>query len=519
MDNELNSKKFDLQVVSAHEVNIEDVKTSFASLADREDLNLDPDLMYAKFIMCHEGDNANGDCFTKDVLMRAQYTPRFKPIDWEHGQPMIGTILDSRFAIDAEGRAYIEAIGVIWKFMYPELAEQIKAKASTGGLRLSMECYFKDANYKYGDQVYDSQQATDLGLDDYVGREYMGQKVYRVFKDVIFGGVGVVANPADKEAIFLAVAKAKEDSENMETAIADIIRTTNDFNEKMLNKETLDAITLSKYLKALDKAKNSIVAKFNNDEIATKEQVISELGSIVDNFISEISEINSKFYTKTASESEGELEAEQNENLDGEEGGTEMPTENEHLETEVVETEVAEVEATEVTEVTEVVEPEAVVETPVVEEVEVVDHEAKATELSSIVEDLEAQLKQKDEAFNELKSKFDALNDKVEASEKEAVTASRVAELEEMGVSFSEARKAKEVEKISAMDNDQFADYKEFLNELVAKHEAVEATETEVVEEVVAEEISIEGAETSSASLNIELEAPKAMNPFGHLTI
>src|SRR5437764_10247447 len=188
----VNAKKFEMQVESIEEVKFEEVKKSFAGLANREDIQLDPDLMYAKFIMCHEGTNANGDTFTKEVLQRAQYTPRFKPIDWEHGQPFIGTILDSQYSETEDGIGYIEAIGAIWKFHYPDLADSIKAKSSTGGLKLSMECFYRDANYKYGDQIYSQEQADALGLIDYVGRAYMGNTVYRLFYDLIFGGVGVV---------------------------------------------------------------------------------------------------------------------------------------------------------------------------------------------------------------------------------------------------------------------------------------------------------------------------------------
>ncbi|MFD1772352.1 hypothetical protein [Paenibacillus rhizophilus] len=171
----------------------------------------DPDLMYTRFILCHEGDNANGDFFTKDVLYAAQKTPKTKPINWEHGQPIIGTILDSVYKEDTSGKGYIEAEGAIWKYVYPEQAKKIKDKFSTGSLKVSMECYYKDASYKVGNTLYTQHQAESLGLIPYVGREYMGQKVYRVFNEVIFGGVGVVANPADKAAVFLSVAKDNND--------------------------------------------------------------------------------------------------------------------------------------------------------------------------------------------------------------------------------------------------------------------------------------------------------------------
>jgi hypothetical protein len=95
-----------------------------------------------------------------------------------------------------------------------------------------------------------------------------------------------------------------------------------------------------------------------------------------------------------------------------------------------------------------------------------------------------------------------------------------MSELTELGIEFSEARKAKELDKISAMDNESFADYKEFLSELSGKKvEVAEATE-EVVEETVEEEIEVEvEVEKAEASaLNIETPQPKVIKPFGHLS-
>jgi hypothetical protein len=513
-------EKIDMQVVSVEACDITQVKKSFAGLADREDLFLDPDLMYAKFIMCHEGSNANGDTFTKDVLSRAQYTPRFKPIDWEHGQPMIGTILDSRYAEDNEGRAYIEAIGVIWKFIYPEMADTIKEKSVTGGLRLSMECYFKDANYKYGDQIFDQEQANELGITDYVGREYMGQKVFRIFKDVIFGGVGVVQNPADKEAVFLAVAKkhAEEVIQNNEIvdgltdeqikAIAQIIRNTNDFSEKTLDKDTVEALTVAKFVKVFDKAKSDIVSRFNKETIATKDQLVSEVKSIIEQLLSDVSNINSDYFKGQASE-DLDLEICNQPNVEGaikEEGGSEeMDLQNQEVVTEEVTEVVAEV-------------VEEVVEEVVVEDS--TDYQALATELQTKLDELEGKLKEKDSAFASLKTDFDALKNKVEASEKEAVTASRLAELSELGIEFSEARKSKEIEKVSAMDNDSFVDYKEFLSELLGKNTQVVAEEVveEVVQEEVVEEVEVEVEKAEATDLNIETPQPKVIKPFGHLS-
>lgn len=511
-------EKIDMQIVSVTPCDITDVKKSFASISETEGLDLDPDLMYARFIMCHEGSNANGDTFTNDVLSRAQYTPRFKPIDWEHGQPMIGHIIDSRYGEDEQGRGYIEAIGVIWKFIYPEIAAQIKEKSKTGELRLSMECYFKNANYKYGEQLFDEEQATQLGIVDYVGREYMGQKVYRVFTEVLFGGVGVVANPADKEAVFLAVAKKKaEDTiveiENQE-AVAEIIRPVNDFKDRVVTQDTVNAVTIAKFVKAFDKAKSSIVSRFNKETLATKEQLVTEVRDIINSLLADVSNINNDYFVGVASADASEL-AEDNFNLklcehiaEQERRINEMPIENQNEEV-VVQPEAV---------VAEEVTIEDVANTELVaDDVDSTDYKSLASQLQAELDDIKGKLSQKDTALANLNAELDNIKEGIAKKEKAETLATRLAELEGLGIELSEARKEKEVTKISAMDQDAFNDYKEFLSELITVK--VEASTEEVQEqaEEVVEELEVEITDSASASLNVETEQPKTIKPFGHL--
>lgn len=589
-----------MQVESIEEVKFEDVKKSFAGLANRDDIQLDPDLMYAKFIMCHEGINANGDTFTKEVLQRAQYTPRFKPIDWEHGQPFIGTILDSQYSETEDGVGYIEAIGAIWKFHYPDLADAIKSKSSNGGLKLSMECFYKDANYKYGDQLYTQEQADSLGLTDYVGRAYMGKKVTRVFADVIFGGVGVVSNPADKDAIFLSVAKKKVEAEEVEQAVAEL-HPINDFNNKIVDKDTFSAVTIAKYVKAFDKAKSNIVSKFNKDKIATKDQVIREVREVMASLVGDIKVIEQDYYKGKAGDNDpvedldlinyddfvNEEEADHYDERNEMEGGkaddtgisleddmtdpdddlndlVSDPTYKEdkkkmakdlpkdHLDNhDGEEPELASKEKLPKEDNKKGEKPELDSkadkglpkdhlenhdgEDPVLAEDEMEDSsdagkktkkdpdgdgDNDTTPDGDTDHDFFPEKKKAEKRIAELESalanitaKFEALQEKVQASEKQAVASNRIAELNELGIEFSEARKAKEIEKVSAMNQADFDDYKTFLCEIAGVK--VEAEKAEA--SLVVEEVTVEDVDTASASLNIETEAPKIIKPFGHL--
>jgi hypothetical protein len=586
-----NAKKFEMQVESIEEVKFEDVKKSFAGLANREDIQLDPDLMYAKFIMCHEGVNANGDTFTKEVLQRAQYTPRFKPIDWEHGQPFIGTILDSQYSETDAGVGYIEAIGAIWKFHYPDLADKIKDKSKDGGLRLSMECFYKDANYQYGEQLYTQEQADSLGLIDYVGRAYMGKKVTRVFADVIFGGVGVVANPADKDAVFLSVAKKKVEAEEVEQAVAEL-HPTNDFNQKVVDKDTFSAVTIAKYVKAFDKAKSNIVSKFNKNKVATKNQVIREVREVMASLVGDIKVIEQDYYKgkagdndpvedldlinyddfiseedadkskaensdvsleddmtdpdddlndlvsdptykedkkkmakdlpkdhlenhdgqepELASEVEADNKLPNSENKDGEnpklEADNKLPnSENKDGEDPILAEDMDEEEAGKKTKK----DPDGDGDDDTTPEGDT-DHDVFPAKKKSKADERIAEL---ESALASITAKFEALQEKVQASEKQAIASNRMAELTELGIEFSEARKAKEIEKVSAMNQADFDDYKTFLCEIAGVK--VEAEKAEA--SIVVEEVTVEDVDTASAGLNIETEAPKVIKPFGHL--
>jgi hypothetical protein len=513
-------KKINLEVVSVepYEKDNEEFNQSLAFFMD-DDYKLDPDLMYARFIMCHEGTNRNGDTFTKEVLKEAQFTPRWKPIDWEHGQPMIGTILDSRYMEDSQGKGYIEAIGVIWKFIYPELSASIKEKSKTGELRLSMECYWADANYIVGETLYSQEQADELGISNYVGREYLGKKVIRVFQKAIFGGVGVVANPADREAVFLSVAKDLSQGtveKDVSLAIADIInRSINDFKDKSENKEIADAVFISNYVRSFDKAKSSVVALFNGRESITKEQMLSEINNILGSFTNELSELNNSFYKGLASE----------DSLDD----INLKEEQEEMTT-IVNTET--VELAKANEMVETAKAEAQVKLDgIVLELE----NAKASILAkdATIADLElakATFETEKATFETEKATFEAEKSELETSVADLqaklddidatnLAEARLAELKESGVEFSEVRLAKEVAKLKAMASEDYADYKELLVEVASK--TVSAS-TEVLEEVSVEdeanvEVTIDNTDQASASINVETAPAVVVKPFGHL--
>jgi hypothetical protein len=573
--------------------------------------DIDPDLMRIKFILCHEGVNGNGDYFTKDVLQKAQLTPRNKPVDWEHGQPIIGAMLDSTYKEDLNGRGFIEATGVVWKFLYPELSASIKSKASTGDLKLSMECYYKEANYKVGEALHTQAEADKLGIIPYVGREYMGQKVTRVFNEVIFGGVGVVANPADKDAVFLSVARdlsshgiVTEDGSVEISAVSEAIanaitRTINDFKEKIHSEKDVEAVTIAKYVKAFDKAKSLIVAKFNKDKVKTKEQVMSEVRSALNSFLQEVSVISQDYYVGVAVEKssasdlffsdiqesiqlqiskyfaelsdgaidaylkdvaeayfiyeiidytkqypddkmykgsysvvDGEVVIDLSSFIEVEEVYVEKSSANENSVKEVITEMQDKTIATEEEVITPVVaeeveagkkdDPEDKNDNGVDEDQENPDGSPKKKKASddAKIAELETKLSEANEAKASLESRLATLEAKLNEIHTEKVLATRLSELKEAGIEFSETRLDKETARIKTMSDADFADHKELLIEVAGKK--VEAPVVETAEASLEDDIDDEPVVTiegilSTAGMHVESVLPKVVSPFGHL--
>lgn len=175
----------------------------------------DRDLLYIVFKLCHEGPNANHDYFTADILKQSYATCVNKPINWEHGRVCFGFIDKSELAQEDDGTYYVKCGGYVWKYNFPTIANEITNGFADGTLKVSMECYYRDAEYWIGDgddkTVLSEDEVRQLGINlsengDILTKFHEGKPVYRVFKDVLFGGAALTRNPADAQAVLLAVA-------------------------------------------------------------------------------------------------------------------------------------------------------------------------------------------------------------------------------------------------------------------------------------------------------------------------
>jgi hypothetical protein len=192
-----------------------------------------PDLALLVSVLVSTGWNLNDDVFLAEELIAAKDTPVHKPIDYEHDPSIIlGHMIKSRL-VDKHGKEVgadsvpenfdIEVAGVLYKSMpvIDVIVKSILEKANSGNMFVSMECYFNDFSYSFRD---DKGETRVVGRNDetsfltkhlrvYGGSgEYKGYKIGRVLKNIVFGGQGLVENPANPDSV-IRIAASKTVSE------------------------------------------------------------------------------------------------------------------------------------------------------------------------------------------------------------------------------------------------------------------------------------------------------------------
>jgi len=208
---------------------------NFDSLKDLTGMD-QPDLALLVSVLVSTGWNLNDDVFLSEELITAKDTPIHKPIDYQHDSKIIlGHIIKSRL-VDKTGKEInvpveakdfdIEVAGVLYKSMpvIDILIKDIIEKANSGQMFVSMECFFNDFSYSFKDAKGESRivardESTSF-LTKYLrvyggSGEYKGYKVGRVLKNIVFGGQGLVENPANPDSV-IRIAASKTVSDKIE---------------------------------------------------------------------------------------------------------------------------------------------------------------------------------------------------------------------------------------------------------------------------------------------------------------
>lgn len=203
----------------------------------RSSLEEQQDLTKLIAVLVSTGINRNDDVFIGAELLPVRATGAHKPVTYEHDPNQIIGHMIRTYATEKDGtivpddmtptepRFDITAEAVLYSFLFPELVDDIKRKASMKNLFVSVEVWFKDYDYLVGTQRVKRNQMTASELEHRLringgAGEYEGKRIGRILKNMIIGGIGVVEDPANLESVIKSVAYSNSDVvQNIENEI------------------------------------------------------------------------------------------------------------------------------------------------------------------------------------------------------------------------------------------------------------------------------------------------------------
>lgn len=239
-----------------------------------------------KSVLVSTGKNANDDVFLPEEMWKARATPRLKPVDWEHNtgrelldnalaelkdkkkivedNQIIGVMYNS-FVTDKNGNLITEDMAsspdfkipsdfdiineaVIFKYLFPKTAARIVKDASEDKLFVSMEAWFSGFDYRVGNRIIARNDET-VFLDKYLRANggagvFNGQEVGRVLRNIVFGGVGIVSRPANKDSVIQSFTNAELRESNLDDAlVSHVIGTIYDSGESKVTQEVIDIMS------------------------------------------------------------------------------------------------------------------------------------------------------------------------------------------------------------------------------------------------------------------------------------
>lgn len=298
--------------------------------------NPHPDLMYGSAILVSTVINKNDDVFLPNETWEARDTAINQPFNDEHIKTeIIGHIIASK-VLDKDGKEVtgteapdyfdIAVDFVVYKSIFPSIAQEIADKAPKGEKFVSMECTFADFDYAlFTDEdtstakIVKRNKATAF-LTKYLriyggtGR-YQNYKVGRVIRNFRFSGMGNVDKPANPDSEYTRIENIDEMNdfektkafyftkgqimkvENMEQAekvIADLSKevetlkasveeltnTTKKLNEDLTNANTKVEVATSELKKAQDQSTElNKVIEATKAELQTKSDILNKIES------------------------------------------------------------------------------------------------------------------------------------------------------------------------------------------------------------------------------------------------
>lgn len=184
--------------------------------------NKQEDLLYFKAVYTTEGFNLNDDVFDRNELWAARRTPLLKPVNVDHVTSSIvgviyaveastldGTYISIENDITPDAPYELSIYGVIYSYNFNDVATIAELKSDTNKLFVSMEAWFKDFDYAIAPKtapllsysIIERNSETikfDKELRCFGGNGSVNDnKIGRLLRNITFGGVGLVDNPAN----------------------------------------------------------------------------------------------------------------------------------------------------------------------------------------------------------------------------------------------------------------------------------------------------------------------------------
>lgn len=193
-----------------------------------------PDMAMVNSVLVSTNWNKNDDVFTPDEMIKAIYTPVYKPVNQNHQgregveNTILGVILNAYSVNDsydyyypnlsdpeADPNFHLLCSMGIWEAYFPEATSKILKMVDENKMFVSMECFFNDFGYALKKE--NTEECNLLPRNEitswlsaylrcYDGKgevEINGQKyvVGRWLRNINFSGVGFVENPANEKSI------------------------------------------------------------------------------------------------------------------------------------------------------------------------------------------------------------------------------------------------------------------------------------------------------------------------------
>lgn len=234
---------------------------------DAGSLDKQQDLLHLVSVLLSPGMNRNHDVFLPEEILPIRHTGAHKPVNDAHIPDKIVGNITCTYVATRDGEILdrdqdptneefdLIAEAVLYKYYFKEYSKAILQKMERNELFVSVEVWFPNYDYLLGDKIIARNAETSAVLDQHLkvpnggSGSYKGQKLGRVLRNMLIGGMGLVERPANPRSIIKSVSELVLD--NVEYNVDDddiilqhVICSINDRKpEDMMDKKLLEEVT------------------------------------------------------------------------------------------------------------------------------------------------------------------------------------------------------------------------------------------------------------------------------------